>query len=245
MNPIGLILFGLIAGGGWLWLRRQPPQERTRAGLKLALLLILLGLLFLAITGRLHWLGALVALLLPLVQRLLPLLMRVLPWIHRHTQSRRRSRSQSGGTSTVRSRMIAMTLEHDSGVMDGEILEGTLKGHNLSRLSKEEFLQLLSECRASDIDSTRLLETYLDKRFGAQWRVDDPGATNSDEQVSTTSSNMTREEALAILGLEPEADRAAIIEAHRRLIQRNHPDRGGSTWLASRINDAKTLLLKD
>ncbi|GGC01168.1 hypothetical protein GCM10011352_29110 [Marinobacterium zhoushanense] len=246
MNPIGLVLFALIAGCGWLWLRRQPPQERTRAGAKLAFLLILLGLLFLAITGRLHWLGALIALLLPLAQRILPLFLRLLPWVQRGAQSYRRRQSSSGGHSHVRSRMIAMSLAHDSGSMEGEVLEGSLRGRQLSSLSKEEFLQLLRECRSSDRDSARLLETYLDKRFGADWRADDPGASDSsDESNSGDRPSMTREEALAILGLEPGADREAIIDAHRRLIQRNHPDRGGSTWLASRINEAKTLLLRD
>nr|WP_246589989.1 molecular chaperone DnaJ [Marinobacterium ramblicola] len=236
----------MIAGLGWLWLRRQPPQERTRAGVKLAFLLIMLGLLFLAITGRLHWLGALVALLLPLAQRIVPLLLRLLPWIQRGAQSYKSRQSSSGGRSQVRSRMIAMSLAHDSGSMDGEVLEGSLCGRQLSSLSKEEFLQLLRECRDSDRDSTRLLETYLDKRFGAAWRADDPGGTGSkDEGGPRDGPSMTREEALAILGLEPGADRVAIIEAHRRLIQRNHPDRGGSTWLASRINEAKTLLLRD
>lgn len=246
MNPIGLLLFGLIAAGGWLWLRRKPAQERTLAGVKLALLLVLLGLLFLAITGRMHWLGVLVALLLPLAQRLLPLILRLIPWIQRSVQYRSGRRSGSTGYSHVRSRMIEMTLAHDSGDMEGEILEGSLGGRKLSSLNKEEFLQLLQECRNSDRDSARLLETYLDKRFGPAWRADDPGAASGDEgDTSHDSPSMTREEALAILGLEPGAGRDAIVEAHRRLIQRNHPDRGGSTWLASRINEAKTLLLRE
>lgn len=245
MNPIGLILFGLIAGGGWLWLKRLPPQERTKAGVKLALLLILLGMLFLAITGRLHWLGALVALLLPLAQRLLPLLLRVLPWIQRSIGYRKRRQSNSGGSSRVRSPMIEMSLSHDTGKMEGEVLSGSLKGRRLGSLSREEFLQLLQECRDGDLDSTRLLETYLDKRFGSAWRADDPGREDTEEASNRDTESMTRQEALEILGLEPGADREAIIEAHRRLIQRNHPDRGGSTWLASRINEAKTILLRD
>lgn len=248
MNPIGLILLALVAGGGWLWLRRRPPQQRTRAALKLALILVFLGLLLLAITGRLHWLGALVALLLPLAQRLLPLLLRLLPWLQRLGRQGRSARSAGGRRSTVRSPMLAMTLDHDSGEMDGEVLSGPLRGRALSSLSQEEFLDLLQQCRASDTDSSRLLETYLDKRFGARWRADDPQRqqrTNTSGEESRDNASMSREEALAILGLEAGAEREEIIDAHRRLMQRNHPDRGGSTWLAARINEAKTVLLEE
>ncbi|WP_432698557.1 molecular chaperone DnaJ [Marinobacterium sp. YM272] len=243
MNPVGLILLTIVAGGGLLWLKRQPAAERTKAAFKLALLMILLGLLFLAITGRLHWLGALVALMLPFAQRMLPLLMRFLPWLQRNLSYKNRQNRKSGKRSSVSSRMIAMTLDHDSGAMDGEVLRGSLEGRRLETLNREEFLQLLRECRQSDVDSTRLLETYLDKRFGSEWRADDPydHPSGNDGQ----NGSMSRDEALEILGLQPGASREEIIEAHRRLMQRNHPDRGGSTWLAARINEAKSLLLAD
>ncbi|TCK08463.1 molecular chaperone DnaJ [Marinobacterium mangrovicola] len=244
MNPLGLVLLAIIAGAGLLWLKNQPPANRTRAALKVALLMIFLGLLFLAITGKLHWLGALLAIMLPFAQRLLPLLLRLLPFLQRIFSANRRRSGQSGKQSSVRSQMLLMTLNHDSGAMDGEVLSGTLQGRALSSLDKEEFLQLLKECRASDTDSARLLETYLDKRFGSEWRADDQGGGDQTAD-SDLGGNMSRDEALEILGLEPGASREEIIDAHRRLMQRNHPDRGGSTWLAARINEAKSLLLKD
>ena len=55
---------------------------------------------------------------------------------------------------------------------------------------------------------------------------------------------MTRELALEILGLKGEPDRDEIIKAHRTLMQRMHPDRGGSDYLAKKINQAKDFLLK-
>jgi curved DNA-binding protein CbpA len=54
---------------------------------------------------------------------------------------------------------------------------------------------------------------------------------------------MSREQAYAVLGLAPGADAVAIREAHRRLMAKVHPDRGGSDYLAAQINQARDVLL--
>lgn len=59
------------------------------------------------------------------------------------------------------------------------------------------------------------------------------------------SPPMDRSEAYRVLGLEPGASDEAIIAAHKRLMQRLHPDRGGSDLLASRVNAARKRLLDD
>lgn len=67
------------------------------------------------------------------------------------------------------------------------------------------------------------------------------GAPSRDE----TSGPMSRAEALDILGLEEDADVAAIEEAYKQLIKKNHPDQGGTDWIAARLNEARAVLLGD
>ena len=88
----------------------------------------------------------------------------------------------------------------------------------------------------------------MDRRFGSDWRDAAKGNTDSGSSESargTSSGNgpMTRMEALEILGLGPDAKEADIKAAHRRLMKTAHPDRGGSDYLAAKINQAKDLLL--
>ncbi len=54
---------------------------------------------------------------------------------------------------------------------------------------------------------------------------------------------MTRDEAALILGLRKNATQDEVRDAHRRLIQKNHPDQGGSDYLAAKINQARDVLL--
>lgn len=70
-------------------------------------------------------------------------------------------------------------------------------------------------------------------------------ANNDNANTNTpANSDMTREEALAILGLDASASEEDIVMAHRRLIQKLHPDTGGNEYLATQLNLAKELLLK-
>ncbi len=229
----------------WVWLRNQPPAQRKPAIIKLVLAAGIAMVVLLAITGRLHFLFALLAFLFPLLRRVLPSL------LTGSLAGAGNDRAKPGSQSHVSSDVLEMSLDHDSGTMSGKIVKGPMAGRELADLGENEFLELLRYCREHDEDSARLLETYLDRRFGDSWRADDEPGTDGDDgddgegtrDQGNAGAPLTESEALDILGLKAGASREEIIQAHRRMMQKLHPDRGGSNYLAARINEAKEQLL--
>ena len=143
----------------------------------------------------------------------------------------------------MRTAALEMELDHDTGAMEGMVLAGRFESRVLSDLTLEELLDLGSEL-AADAESMQLLETYLDSRFPV-WREHAQPHGNGRQSGAPASGSMTKQEAYQILGLEAGAGAAEIRKAHRRLMQRLHPDLGGTSFLAARINEAKEVLLSD
>jgi hypothetical protein len=150
----------------------------------------------------------------------------------------------SAGTSALQTAMLDMTLDHQSGRLDGTVREGRYSGQRLSGLSMPQLLELLEDARQGDPESTPVLEAFLDRNFGSEWR-DHQGQGGRSNSASGAGAAMTRDEALEILGLPSGASPEEIREAHRRLMQKVHPDHGGSSYLAARINQARDLLLDE
>lgn len=148
-----------------------------------------------------------------------------------------------GRRSTVRTAALEMELDHDTGALQGLVLAGRQEGKSLASLGLTELKALYQEL-SGDPESRQLLETYLDSRFPV-WREDAKPDRHDGQRVAPGSGAMTKEEAYKILGLEAGAAAADVRKAHRRLIQRLHPDLGGSSFLAARINEAKDVLLSD
>ena len=134
-----------------------------------------------------------------------------------------------------------MTLDHDSGEMDGIVLAGRFEGSTLSQMSLEDLLRL-TEDFGSDEESLRLLESYLDRAHPG-WREDIDEGSGKRSGPPPRTGGMSTNEAYEILGLKPGASDTEIRAAHRRLMMQVHPDRGGSGALAAKINEAKDLLL--
>jgi hypothetical protein len=153
-----------------------------------------------------------------------------------------RSQPTPGRVSRVRSAMIEMELDHDTGAMDGTVLAGAFQGQRLGALDEASLKRLLAECRASDPDGLRLLEAYLDRRSPG-WREDAEPHEHARAGGEPKPGTMTEEEAYQILGLAPGASVDEIRRAHRALMKKLHPDQGGSTYLAARVNQAKEVLL--
>jgi hypothetical protein len=141
----------------------------------------------------------------------------------------------AGQRTEVHTAFLQAWIDHGSGDVGGTVLAGPLAGRTLDALSDSELRDLRAQC-IGDADSLKILEAYLDRRLGPDWR-------NAQAPPHGPRTDMTRDEALAVLGLAEGASDQDIRAAHRRLIQRVHPDVGGSADLAARINRAKDVLL--
>jgi len=82
------------------------------------------------------------------------------------------------------------------------------------------------------------------QRLWVLWRNNQGGFSGKAQGRSVNKAAITAEEAYKILGVSASATKQEIIDAHRKLILKNHPDRGGSSYLAAQINQAKDILLK-
>lgn len=234
---LGIVLLAALILAGQ-WFINSEPKKILHSLKWIAYVVGGLFVLFFILSGRfmmLFW--------------LLPVL---LPWLMRARAAARTaknfSRMASGGSSgtgsEVSSEFLEMHLDHDSGEMDGMVRKGLHNGLQLSSLSLDELVDLYETYAIQDVESARLLAAYLD-RTHAEWRGNtDQSSYQNDEPQNRSSGSMDRAEAFRVLGLEDDADEAAIKAAHHRLIAELHPDRGGSAYLASKINEARDVLLK-
>ena len=176
------------------------------------------------------------------------------PFAYRWWRNRRVARrfgatgAAAGGDnneSRVETATLEMRLDHGTGRMSGRVRAGPQAGRELAELTRPELLALLAACRADDPDSVPLLEAWLD-RADPDWRgaaEREGGGRAEGAQAGSGGGPMTRQEALAVLGLAEGASEEQIRAAHRRLMRAAHPDGGGSDWLAARINEARDVLL--
>lgn len=245
MPAILLALVCLVAIGlGIAWFLRANPSTVAR---RLRLILVVLaavgigGLLIFGVRFLPSFLPELFGLAGFVVTGLVARALR-----HRPSGGFRTGHYRRGGFSTpgtgqrteARTAFFEAWIDHATGDVGGRVLQGRFAGRGFDDLTDAEAHALRAAC-ASDPESLRILEAYLDHRLGPQWRQGDakPGGGKA------STGEMSRGEALAVLGLAEGATDEDIRTAHRRLVQRVHPDVGGSADLAARINRAKDILL--
>jgi CysZ protein len=148
---------------------------------------------------------------------------------------------QSPTQSRVATRCVLLVIDHLSGRITGELLAGPHEGRSLDQVRTEDLVEMLETCYRNDPESAEALEVYLERERDRK-SAESPRPLRS-ETSHSLPERMHPEEARAILGIGPEAGAIEVRDAHRRLIQRLHPDRGGSDYLAARINEAKQILL--
>jgi hypothetical protein len=151
-----------------------------------------------------------------------------------------RTSKSAGQVSKVRSAFLEMELDHDTGAMHGSLVAGRLAGASLDALDLPTLVALLGEI---DDESRSLLAAYLDRR-SPRWREDAQSGAAAGGSGAARSGKMTEEEAYQVLGLQPGASAEEIGRSHRTLMKKLHPDQGGSTYLAARVNQAKDVLLR-
>lgn len=220
---------------------------------KIKLALIALGLIFLvlAVTGRAPALFAIIGAAMTQIMRIIPLLIRFSPALGKFLGGTSGLGGFAGGAhaspgaSSVASATINLSLNPLSGAIDGNVLQGEFAGRSLGSMSIEELKSLYLYCSQSDPEALRLLQTYIQRQRGAEWQQANPGANQGQYQgnPSGAAPDMSVEEARQILGLEGDITRKSVSAAHRSLIGQFHPDKGGSDYLATKINLAREVLL--
>ncbi len=219
---------------------------KSQARWLLLLSMALTGIVVLIVLGRLpvQFILAPLGVAVTFLLRALPALLRLMPlWQlvkNRNPFHSRSSADPNEKKSVIRTEFLTMQLHHESGVMDGRVMKGQFEGRQLSDLSPQELMQLAREC-SSDQDSIQVLEAYLD-RMHNNWR--DEALHQQDRGDAPEEPAMNRQLALEILGLGENATREDVTGAHRKLMQKMHPDRGGTEYLAKKINAARDYLLQ-
>ena len=244
------IALGVIGLGSFLLLTKllwsgQVPSKNSRIILFTSIaLVVVLGLLVLL--AKVHPIVAFLAMLVPYLRVLLQLLMtaartlvslvmiRIFFAAFRSGFSPHDSKHKESDSETQTSE-LAMKLNHQTGTMTGTVLTGDFSGQALDSLSDDELRSVYHSLRAEE--SKRLLEAYV-ARHRPNLHEEASDASDRDDRAQ-----MSVKRAADILGVDASASEEEIVTAHRRLMDKLHPDKGGSSYLAAELNEAKQVLL--
>lgn len=252
-----LIFLIALVTVGWLLYKvyfRQLLAQGTPGKVKLGLMALGLVFLVMAVSGKAPAAFAILGAAMTQVMRFAPLLVRFAPFLKRYLGGAALGGAAASGRaaggpseSQVRTRWIHMTLDHATGVIDGTVQQGDFAGKRLSSLSIDELRTLHATCVREEPEAARLVEAYVSREHSTDWGSSnqDSGAGNSGRGAAQASTGtMAINEALEVLGLSSGYSKKDVAAAHRSLISKLHPDKGGSNYLATKVNTARSVLLK-
>ena len=240
MSRLFIILIAIGAFFTWMRWRKLTSQQARRdfiyKGLVFGLLMVIIGL---AVFGRIDALGAIFASLLLSIKFIIAFAIRNFPIIARIY-------GVTGGFGlgrkrTLRTQWLEVSIDFSSKKISGNVLKGQFKERYLDDMSQPELESFLQECK-EDAKSAYLLQTYINQRFNQSSGSYSSGSYSSDSQ-NPSATSMSNDEALEILGLEGSPSQEEIKLAHKKLMQKLHPDRGGNDFLASLLNRARDQLI--
>lgn len=225
------------------WLYRQwqklPSEKKRSNALKYLLYGIAVLCLLAVFSGRMHWLGAVLAGVLAFGKFGLVALFRALPLLNFLR------RSPFVGQPKFRTAFLDIQIDLRNGQVNGAITSGPFTGRTIDDLNDQELQELESHYQKHDKASYFLIRVIRQRKgFDTGKHTGDYGDKKQQNENFQSVGNPSLHEAKQILGLGPNPTKKEIIAAHRSLIQKLHPDRGGNDYLASRVNLAKDVLMQ-
>ena len=222
---LGILLLLFVVTIAYLFTNAKPAAV-ARFVRTSGVVILLLLVAYLTLTGRLFALFGLLPLVAPAISKLRAYFLR----------QKFERQAASGNKSHLESQYLKMTLDHQTGEIEGVVLQGNFKQKSLESLTYEDLIALFTEIK-DDPKSVQMLENYMNLRFGQDW-------SHETKQTKSTNSKMSVDQAYEVLGLEKGASKAEIKKKYHALMQALHPDQGGSNFLASQINEAYEILKK-
>ena len=233
------LIFILVILAALFWaihsFKKLPPKQR-KSFLINGTIAVVVGVVIIAVlTGRVHWLGGILAALVGVAKFGLANIVRVLPFLQMF-----QARTHAFSDPKISTPFLKVSINVQTGSVSGEIIEGPHAGKDLTSLSEEEMNELESYYKERDQRSYFIIKTLKNRSFSQ--------FTNKQNQSSSSphfgSALPSLNEAKAILGIEGALSKKIIVQAHRQLMSKLHPDKGGNDFLAAQINNAKEVLLK-
>lgn len=205
----------------------MPAEFRKKLLRNIFFVVFGLLLVVLIFSGRLNWLVAMIAAIIPLLPKVFSWALRLWPgisMIYKKTQA-----MKSHDPSRVETNSLIVLTSQSNNTIQISVKSGLHAGKDFSQLELKEILLLLSDYRQQDNESAEWTIKYLTMKYPGWYKKQ--------------SESMDLKEAREILSVNENSSHAEIIKAHKKLMQKNHPDRGGSDYIARKINLARDVLI--